>query len=171
MNSFEDMDKKDKFHMSLVVQIWEKIAGLVYGRYKKDGRGIVVMFMMDDISGLLKKILPPLPDLTKTSAKHGAVATAYVPWGELLTLENIIGEQGVLKLDLKLGAYDPDTTIVFAVIENAEGKEGKKAAAVSGFEVTPPHGLRPAELYKKGAGFGAYNPFTSSKNNPLLTLN
>ena len=171
MNNFDDMNEKDKFHMSLVIQIWEKIAGLVYGRYKKDGRGVVVMFMMDDIPGPLKKILPSLPELPKTSAKHGAVATAYVPWDELLTLETIIGEQGVLKLDLKLGAYDPDTTIVFAVIETAEGKEGKKAVAVSGFEVTPPHGLRPAELYKKGAGFGAYNPFTRNKNNPLLTLN
>ncbi len=171
MNNFEDMDQKDKFHMSLVVQIWEKIAGLVYSRYKKEGRGVVVMFMMDDIPGPLKKILPQLPDLPKPSAKHGAVATAYVPWDELLALENIIGEQGVLKLDLKLGSYDPETTIVFAVIETGEDKEGKKGVAVSGFEVTPPYGLRPAELYKKAASFGVYNPFTRSKNNPLLTLN
>lgn len=46
MNNFEDMDHKDKFHMHLVVQIWDKIAGLVYGRYKKEGRGVVVMFMV-----------------------------------------------------------------------------------------------------------------------------
>ncbi len=37
MNNFEDMDQKDKFHMHLVVQFWDKIAGLVYGRYKKEG--------------------------------------------------------------------------------------------------------------------------------------
>jgi len=171
MNNYDDMDKKDKFHMSLVVQLWEKIAGLVYGRYKKEGRGVVVMFMMDDIPGPLKNILPPLPELPKPSAKHGAVATAYVPWDELLVLENIIGEQGVLRLDLKLGAYDPDTTIVFAMIDTEEDKEGTKAVAVSGFEVTPPRGLRPAELYKKAAGFGEFNPFNRNKNNPLLTLN
>jgi len=171
MNNFDDMDKRDKFHMSIVVQIWKKIAGLVYGRYKKEGKGVVLMFMMDDIPAQLRKALPPLPDLPRTSAKHGAIATAYVPWDELLSLENIIGEQGVLKLDLKLGAYDPDTTIVFSVIEAVEGKYGKKDVAVSGFEVTPPYGLRPAELYKKAAGFGVYNPFSSNKNNPLMTLN
>ena len=174
MNNFEDMDQKDKFHMYLVVQIWDKIAGLVYGRYKKEGRGVVVMFMVDDIPDPLKKILPlieGLPVPIKNSKKHGAVATAYVPWDELLALENIIGEQGVLKLDLKFGSYDPETTIVFAVIETGEDKEGKKGVAVSGFEVTPPYGLRPAELYKKAASFGVYNLFTRSKNNPLLTLN
>ena len=31
MNNIEDMDQKDKFHMHLVVQIWDKIAGLVDG--------------------------------------------------------------------------------------------------------------------------------------------
>ena len=171
MNNFDHMDKKEKFHMSLVVQIWDKIAGLVYGRYKKEGRGVVVMFMMDDIPAPLKKILPPIPNLPKTSAKYGAIATAYVPWDELLTLESIIGEQGVLKLDLKIGAYDPDTTIVFAMIETKEDENGTKAVAIAGFDVTPPYGLRPAELHKKGAMFGAYSPFASSKNNPLLTLN
>jgi len=173
MNDFEDMDKKEKFHMSLVVQIWEKIAGLVYGRYKNEGRGVVVMFNLDDIPERLKMILPFTKNLPKPPIEkgHGAVATAYVSHNDLLVLEGVIGEQEVLKLDLKLGAYDPDTTIVFAMIESGQNEEGKKDVAVFGFEVTPPRGLSPAELYKKGAGFEAYNPFTSSKNNPLLTLN
>jgi hypothetical protein len=171
MNNYDDMDKKDKFHMFLVVQLWEKIAGLVYGRYKKEGRGVVVMVMLDCIPVTLAHILPPPPNYPKTSAHHDAMATAYVPRDELLTLENIIGEQGVLKLDFKLGEYDPDTTIVFAMIETEEDEKGTKAVAVSGFEVTPPYGLRPAELYRKGAGFGEFNPFNPSKNNPLLTLN
>lgn len=173
MNNFEGMDKKDKFHMSIVVQIWDKIAGLVYGRYKKEGRGAVVMFMLDDIPEPLKKILPSTKNLPKPPIEknHGAIATAYVAHDNLLMLEGVIGEQGVLKLDRKLGQYNPDTTIVFAMIESGQNKDGKKGVAVSGFEVTPPRGLRPAELYKKGAGFGAYNPFTRNKNNPLLTLN
>ncbi len=173
MNDFEDMSDKDKFHMSLVVQTWDKLAGLVYGRYKNEGRGVVVMFNLDDIPDRLKKILPSTKNLPKPPIEkgHGAVATAYVSHNDLLMLEGVIGEQGVLKLDLKLGAYDPDTTIVFAMIESGQKEEGKKGVAVTGFDVTPPPYLYPREMYKKGAIFGDYNPFTSSKNNPLLTLN
>ncbi len=173
MNNFEGMDKKDKFHMSIVVQIWDKIAGLVYGRYKKEGRGAVVMFMLDDIPEPLKKILPSTKNLPKPPIEknHGAIATAYVAHNDLLMLEGVTGEQGVLKLDRALGTYNPDTTIVFVMIESGQNKDGKKGVAVSGFDVTPPPCLYPKEMYKKGAIFGSYNPLNKTKNNPLLTLN
>ena len=169
MQDFKNMSKKDKFHMSLVVNIWERIAGLVYSRYKKEGRGVVVMFMLDDIPGDIKEILPPLPKTI--SVRKGAVATAYVPRDELHMLEKLLGEQGLLKLDRELGQYNPDTTIVFAVIETKKDTEGTAAVTSSGFDVTPPPCLYPRELYKNGAKFGVYDPVIRSKNNPLLTLN
>lgn len=170
MVNLDDRSDKDKFHMKLVVQIWDKIAGLAYARYKKEGRGAVIMFMLDNIPATLKEILPPLPKMI--SSRPGALATAYVPRSELLMLENIIGEQGVLRLDRKLGEYDPDTTIVFAVIETETDENGKNGVVSSGFDVTPPSFLYPREMYDKKLGFGEYSlSMKGSKNNPLLNLN
>jgi len=169
MLDYENMSTKDDVHMSIVVQIWEKIAGLVYSRYKKQGRGVVVIFMLDDVPDQLRKILPPLPK--GSSDRKGAVATAYVPRDELLMLENMLGEQGLLKLDRELGKYDPDTTIVFAVIETKKNAAGKSVVASSGFDVTPPPCLFPKELYKNGFPIGVYDPVKKGKYNPLLTLN
>ena len=171
MNNMDELDGKDKLHMQIVVQIWDKIAGLVYDRFKKEGRGVVVMFMLNDIPENLKDILPPIP-VVSDPARYGTIATAYVPHSELLILEKIIGEQGVLKLDRQLLEYDPDTTIVFAFIETQENDDGSKGIVVSGFDVTPPSVFYPSKLYQMKKGLKSFFSLARDDgNNPLMNLN
>jgi len=132
MNDFEDMDKK----INSICPWWSRSGKRSQASLRpvqKEGRGVVVMFNLDDIPERLKTILPSTKNLPKPPIEkgHGAVATAYVSHNDLLVLEGVIGEQEVLKLDLKLGAYDPDTTIVFAMIESGQNEEGKKMSQSS----------------------------------------
>jgi hypothetical protein len=166
------MDEKKDFHLEIISQIWGKIAGEIYSQYKQRGRGIVVMFMMDDLPDELKAVLPP----GATPTGKGA-AGAYIPRDCLLPLENLVGEQGILRMDHILGQYDPDKTIVFTFIEKTENEEGKTGIKSAGYEITPPPGseLSPRELWKKRKdkiAFAAYRPRNrDDKNNPIINLN
>ncbi len=167
MYDHEDMSEKNKFHLDIIGQIWGKMAGEIYDQYKKRGRGVVVLFMMDDIPEDLKAIIPK----GAIPSGQGAIA-AYVPWDSLLPLENMVGEQGVLKMDHKLGEYDPDTTIVFAFIEKIENDEGKKGIVSTGYEITPSPEHTPLEMYKNKVLFAHFSPINKvGKNNPIINLN
>lgn len=170
MYDHEDITEENEFHLEIISQIWGKIAGDIYDQYKKRGRGAVVIFMMDDLPEELSAILPPGAEPTG----RGAVA-AYVPRDSLLPLENLIGEQGVLKMDHKLGQYDPETTLVFAFIQKLKNGEGKKGVKSTGYEITPSKEHAPLEMWKKERNkhpLAHFSPGNRSvKNNPIINLN
>lgn len=168
----QGMTEENELHLEMIRQIWPKIAPDVYNNYKKQGRGIVVMFMLDSLPDEIEAILPPGAEPTGKGA-----AGAYIPRDCLLPLENLVGEQGLLRIDHILGQYDPDKTIVFAFIEKTENEEGKKGLKSAGYEIThrPGSELSPLELWKKRkekTEFAVFRPRTGDdKNSPIINLN
>lgn len=161
------MSEKNKFHLDIISQIWGKIAGEIYGQYLQRGRGVVVMFMMDDLSAELKAMLPK----GAHPVGEGAVA-AYVPRDSLLPLEDFVGEQGLLRIDHKLGQYDPDTTIVFTFIEKITNDAGKRGTISIGYEISPPPEYSPKELYQNRKSHSLGMPLgRNCKFNPPINLN
>ena len=160
----EEKDEKIRFHAEIVGQIWPKIAGEIYRQTKKQGRGVVAFFMMDNFPPGLEDLLPP----GKEPTGRGAVGT-FIPRDNLLPLEELVGEQGLLSIDRQLGEYDPDTTIVFAFIEKVKNEEGKKGMLCTGVSVTPPAFLSPKTLSAKESGMDSTNPFPQKGNyNPII---
>jgi len=154
-----EQDERMRFHAEIVGQIWPKIAGDIYRQYKKQGRGVVAFFMMDNFPPGLEDLLPP----GKKPTGEGAVGS-YIPRDKLLPLEELVGEQGLLSIDRQLGEYDPDTSIVFAFIEKVQNDEGKKGMLCTGVSVTPPAFLSPKTLAAKESGMDSTNPFPQKGN-------
>ena len=77
MNDFENMSEKNKFHLDIIGQIWGKMASEIYNQYLQRGRGVVVMFMMDDLPAELKAMggqqHPVLGNYGVMSAKNGGI--------------------------------------------------------------------------------------------------
>jgi hypothetical protein len=167
MNDFENMSEKNKFHLDIIGQIWGKMASEIYNQYLQRGRGVVVMFMMDDLPAELKAMLPK----GAHPAGEGAVA-AYVPRDSLLPLEDFVGEQGLLRIDHKLGQYDPDTTIIFAFIQKVTNDTGKRGTISIGYEISPPSEYTPKELYQNRKSHSLGMPFgRNCKFYPPINLN
>lgn len=163
----EDKDEQIQFHAEIIGQMWGKIAGEIYQQYKSRGRGVLALFMMDDFPPGLSEILPP----GKEPTGRGAVGT-YIARDNLLPLENLVGEQGLLSIDRHLGEYDPDTTIVFAFIEKVKNDEGKFGTVSTGYSITPPAWFSPKALSEKDPEMGSSNPFPKNGNyNPIINLN
>jgi len=169
MNDYdhEDQEERNHFHAEIIGQMWGKIAGDIYRQYKTRGRGVLALFLMDDLPPCLKDVLPDNAEPTG----RGAVGT-YIPRDRLLPLENLIGEQGLLNVDRHLGEYDPETTIVFAFIDKVKNDEGKFGIVSTGYSVTPPARLSPRAMAEDSPEQGSTFPFSSSKlYNSIINLN
>ena len=160
----KDRDEQIQFHAEIIGQMWPKIAAEIYGQYKERGRGVLALFMMDDFPPGLSELLPA----GKEPTGRGAVGT-FIPRDNLLPLENLVGEQGLLSIDRHLGEYDPDTTIVFAFIEKVKNDEGKSGIVSTGYSVTPPAWLSPKAMSEKDPEMNSRNPFAKNGNyNPII---
>jgi hypothetical protein len=171
----QGMTDENELHLEMIKQIWSKIASEVYGKYKEQGRGIVVFFMLDNMPEEVETILPPDAEPTGKGA-----AGAYIPRDYLLPLENLVGEQGLLQMDRVLGQYDPDKTIVFAFIRKFIDDDGKRGIKAAGYEITPSPEteLSPRAMWnkrkekKEKIEFAAYRQRKpGDKNNPIINLN
>ena len=157
----------DRFHLELIGQMWEKVAGDIYRQYKARGRGVLALFLMNEFPPGLKDVLPSGAEPTG----RGAVGS-YIPRDMLLPLEEMIGEQGLLSIDRQLGEYDPETTIVFAFIGKVKNDEGKTGIVVTGISATPQPQYSPRAMAEESQGSGSASPFSSNKRyNPKINLN
>lgn len=161
-----DIPDENKIHMMIIMQIWEDLAADIYQAYKEQGRGVVVMFMMDTLPDPLKARLP-----RDGAIKKGALS-AYISHDNLLVLEELVGERGVLRIDRQINQYNPDTTILFAFLRKGVSEGGEPGIASFGYEITPPSRLSPLEMYKKKNPLSARKifPFDSNQH-PLISLN
>ena len=169
MNDFDHKDQPevDPFHAEIISQMWERVAGDIYRQYKTRGRGVLAFFMLKDFPPGLKDLLP----LGAEPTGKGAVGT-FIPRDQLLPLEEMIGEQGLLSIDRQLGEYDPETTIVFAFIEQVKNDEGKTGIFATGLSATPPARYSPRVMAEDSQGSGSAFTFSSSKRyNPKINLN
>lgn len=168
----QGMTEENELHLEMIKQVWPKIAPEIYGKYKEQGRGIVVFFILDNMPEEIDAILPPAAEPTGRGA-----AGAYIPRDYLLPLENLVGEQGLLQMDRVLGQYDPDTTIVFAFIRKTKDEDGKPGIKASGYEITPSPEteLSPRTMWKKRKEkieIAVFRPRKrDDKNNPIINLN
>jgi len=169
MNEFDHIDQPDvdPFHAEIIGQMWDKVAADVYRQYKTRGRGVLAIFLMDDFPPGLKDVLPKGAKPTG----RGAVGT-YIPRDNLLPLEEMIGEQGLLSVDRQLGEYDPETTIVFCFIEKVKNDEGKKGVIATGLSATPPARYSPRSMSEDTRKTDSTYLFPSNKRyNPKINLN
>lgn len=60
MNDYDhdDQEERNQFHAEIIGQMWGKIAGDIYRQYKTRGRGVLALFLMDDLPPCLKDVLP-----------------------------------------------------------------------------------------------------------------
>ena len=157
----------DRFHLELIGQMWEKVAGDIYRQYKARGRGVLALFLMNEFPPGLKDVLPSGAEPTG----RGAVGS-YIPRDKLLPLEEMIGEQGLLSIDRQLGEYDPETTIVFAFIGKVKNDEGKTGIVVTGISATPQPQYSPRAMAEESKGSGSSFPFSNNKRyDPKINLN
>ena len=169
MNEFDQKDQPDvdPFHAEIISQMWEKVAGDIYRQYKTRGRGVLALFLMKDFPPGLKDVLPSGAEPTG----RGAVGT-YIPRDQLLPLEEMIGEQGLLSIDRQLGEYDPETTIVFTFIEKVKNDEGKTGVFATGLSATPPARYSPRAMSEDSPETDSTFHISSSKRyNPKINLN
>jgi hypothetical protein len=171
----QGMTEENELHLEMITQIWPKIAPEVYSKYKEQGRGIVVFFMLDNMPDEVETILPPGAEPTGKGA-----AGAFIARDCLLPLENLIGEQGLLQMDRVLGQYDPDKTVVFAFIRKFIDDDGKPGINAAGYEITPSPEteLSPRAMWnkrkekKEKTEFAVYRHWKAGdKNNPIINLN
>jgi len=163
----EEKDERIRFHAEIIGQMWPKIAGEIYRQYKKQGRGVLALFMMDDFPPCLAELLPG----DKEPTGEGAIGT-YIPRDKLLPLEDLVGESGLLSIDKQLGEYDPETTIVFAFIQKVKNEEGKTGIVSTGYSVKPPAWCSPRTLFETNpeVDTSMLEP-RSEQDNPLINLN
>ena len=162
-----DNDARNQLHAAIISQIWDKMAPEIYAQYLKRGRGVLVFFMMDEFPPGLEDLIPE----GKEPTGMGAVG-AYIPRNQLLPLEGLIGEQGLLATDRMLGEYDPETTIVCSFIEKSINSEGKPGTFAAGYSITPPPRVSPRAMYEaKAKKESPLKPIQGGKNSPLINLN
>jgi hypothetical protein len=162
-----DHDGRNQLHAAIISQIWEKMAPEIYAQYLKRGRGVLVFFMTDEFPPGLEDLIPD----GKEPTGKGAVG-AYIPRDQLLPLEGLIGEQGLLATDRMLGEYDPETTIVCSFIEKGKNSEGKTGTFAAGYSITPPPWVSPRAMYEaKARKETPLKPFQGGKDSPLINLN
>jgi len=169
MNEYDHKGQPEvyRFHAEIISQMWERVAGDIYRQYKTQGRGVLAFFMLKDFPPGLKDLLPSGAEPTG----RGAVGT-YIPRDQLLPLEELIGEQGLLSIDRQLGEYDPETTIVFAFIEQVKNEEGKTGIFATGLSATPPARFSPRAMAEDSQGSDSAFRFSSSKRfDPKNNLN
>jgi len=160
-------EERNKLHASIISQLWDTLAVEAYSQYLKRGRGALVFFMTDELPPEIENLIPP----GKKPTGMGAVGT-YIPRDQLLPLEELIGEQGLLATDRMLGEYDPETTVVCAFIEKTKSSEGKTGTASAGYVLTPPPWVSPRAMFEaKAKKESPLRPYRGGKDSPLINLN
>jgi len=166
---FDNTDKegRNQLHAAIISQLWDKLAGEIYGQYLKQGRGVLVFFMMDEIPPGVEDLLPPGAEPTGRGW-----AGAYILHDQLLPLEGLIGEQGLLATDRMLGEYDPETTVICAFIEKNTSNEGKTGTYSAGYVISPPPWVSPRTMYEaRTKKDNPLRPYKGGKDSPLINLN
>ena len=162
-----DSEGRNKLHASIISQLWDKLAAEAYSQYLKRGRGVLVFFMTDELPPEIENMIPP----GKKPTGMGAVGS-YIPRDQLLPLEELIGEQGLLATDRMLGEYDPETTIICAFIEKGINSKGKTGTISVGYCIEPPPWVSPRAMYEASAKKeNPLRPYQGGKDSPLINLN
>ena len=125
------------------------------------------MFMMDTLPDMLKGVLPEGEGVIS-----GSVMSAYIPLDKLNTLEDLVGLEGVLTIDEQVHRYDPTTSIVFAFFNKKVASDGTRGVSTCGYEITPPAGESPLELYKRKSSISVRRiDHKKDNDHPLINLN
>jgi len=164
LDSFPD---NPDLHQMIIMKIWSDLAPDIYRAYLEQGRGVVAMFMLDTMPDFFKDQLPEGEKVI-----GGSIMTTYIPLERLNTLEDLVGLEGVLKIDEAVHRYDPKTSIMFAFISKKVSTNGKRGVSCTGYEITPPSRHSPKELYKK-KDFESMRRYEPKKgdDHPLINLN
>ena len=144
MPTIDNLPDDKELHQLIIMKIWKDLAGDIYRAYLEMGKGVVAMFMMDTLPEMLKDVMPEGEGVIS-----GTVMTAYIPLDRLNTLEELIGLEGVLKIDEQVHRYEPTKSIVFAFFNKSVNSDGTRGVSSCGYEITPPADMSPFELYKK----------------------
>lgn len=167
MPNIDNLPDDKELHQMIIMKIWNDLAGDIYQAYLKQGRGVVAMFMMDTLPEMLKDVIP-----TGEGVISGSVMSAYIPLDMLNTLEDLVGLEGVLKMDEQAHCYDPATSIVFAFFNKRVNSDGTRGVSSCGYEITPPADMSPLELYKKKGRVSVRRIYPKKANDhPLINLN
>ena len=167
MPSFDNLPDDKKLHQMIIMKIWKDIAPDIYRAYLEIGKGVVAMFMMDTLPDMLKGVLPEGEGVIS-----GSVMTAYIPLDKLNTLEELVGLEGVLTIDEQVHRYDPTTSIVFAFFNKKVNSDGTRGVSTCGYEITPPAGESPLELYKRKSSISVCRiDHKKDNDHPLINLN
>jgi hypothetical protein len=167
MPSVDNLPDDKELHQMIIMKIWKDIAADIYRAYLEIGRGVVAMFMMDTMPEMLKDVMPEGEGVIS-----GSVMTAYIPLDKLNTLEDLVGLEGVLKIDEQVHRYDPTTSIVFAFFNKKVNSDGTRGVSSCGYEITPHADSSPLELYKKKGPVSVRKIFPEKRNDhPLINLN
>jgi hypothetical protein len=135
MSSIPDERRR---HLKIIGMIWTDVAPRIYAAYKREGRGVFVLFRMADFPFL--KDMVPLPHPPGLTEEQGILG-AYVPRKALILLEPLVGEKALLDLDRMSGAYDPEEEIIFVFLFKKE-----KLGVTSAYRVGNLGGKTPANL-------------------------
>lgn len=156
-----------QLHQMIIMKIWEDIAPDIYRAYLEQGRGVVAMFMLDTLPDFLKDRM-----LEGEGVISGSVMSAYIPLKKLNTLEDLVGFEGVLKIDEQVHRYDPKKSIVFAFFNKKVKRDGTRGVSATGYEVTPPSRHSPLEMYKKKGPVSVRRIHPKEDHDhPLINLN
>lgn len=167
MPSFDNLPDDKELHQMIIMKIWKDIAPDIYRVYLEIGRGVVAMFMMDTMPEMLKGVLPEGEGVIS-----GSVMSTYIPLDKLNTLEDLVGLEGVLTIDEQVHRYDPTTSIVFAFFNKKVTSDGTRGVSCCGYEITPPAGESPLDLYKKKGSISVRRIDPQKGNDhPLINLN
>lgn len=167
MSGTGNLPDHKKLHQMIMMKIWEDIAADIYQSYLRHGRGVLAMFMLDTLPDFLKDQLPE-----GEGVMRGSIMSIYIPLARVHTLEELVGLEGVLKIDEQVHRYDPAKSIVFAFFNKKVAMDGTRGVSCRGYEMTPPARLSPLAMYrKKGPVVRQSGAPTKSGEHPLINLN
>lgn len=138
MNNIPDERRQ---HLKIIGTIWTDVAPRIYAAYKREGRGILVLFRVDDFPFLKEMVPVPHPPGLKEGE---GILGAYVPRKAMILLEALVGEKALLDLDRMAGTYDPEEEIIFVFLF----KKGQ-LGVTSAYRVGNLGGKTPANLEKE----------------------
>ncbi|MFO8037575.1 MAG: hypothetical protein R6U57_13210 [Anaerolineales bacterium] len=128
-------------HLKIIGTIWTDVAPRIYAAYKREGRGVFVLFRVADFPFL--KDMVPLPQPPGLKEGEGILG-AYVPRKALILLEPLVGEKALLDLHRMAGAYNPEEEIVFVFLFKKDHQ-----GVTSAYRVGNLGGKTPANLEKE----------------------
>ena len=138
MSSIPDERRR---HLKVIGTIWTDVAPRIYAAFKREGRGVFVLFRVADFPFLKDMVPPPHPPgLTEEKGILGA----YVPRKALILLEPLVGEKALLDLDRMAGKYNPEEEIIFVFLFKKD-----RLGVTSAYRVGNLGGKTPAKLERE----------------------